>query len=93
MRGARSKKDIIPKESKNPTESTLISETEKWLRKIQDIEKPAVNTKHEREAWDNVQAYIEDAEFFRKKQDWVRAFEACIWAWAFYEAVFKFGKE
>ncbi len=76
------------------TKDKLIEETDKWLEKLK-VEIPGIDpeNKKEEEALENINAYIEDSDYFRQKEDHVRAFEACIWAWAVYEMIFKFIKE
>jgi hypothetical protein len=61
----------------------LRMETEKWLAKIK-IERPnvALIDMTKTDFLQNVDAYISDSEHFLKKSDFVRSFEAVIWAWA-----------
>ncbi len=66
------------------TEKELIKETEKWTRRLEtelDAAKP-VKKKGER-FLDNVKSYTSDSKHFFDKKDYVRAFEAVVWAWAF----------
>jgi uncharacterized protein len=66
------------------SEKSLISETQKWLRKVEAIKmKPKTDKGKEYKA--NIEAYIKDSKYFLEKKDYVRAFEAVIWAWAFLE--------
>ena len=76
------------------TREKLKEETEKWLRKLED-EIPNINPENDKEkqALENINAYVEDSSYFTEQEDYIRAFEACIWAWAVYEMVFKFMKE
>lgn len=68
------------------TESQLISETEKW-RKIAEMEFSKIKPKGKRgeEFTKNIAAYLNDTKYFSEKKDYVRAFEAVIWAWAWIE--------
>ncbi|MBI2578718.1 MAG: DUF357 domain-containing protein [Candidatus Aenigmarchaeota archaeon] len=61
----------------------LREETEKWLARIKE-KKNNVVAKDEKakEHLKNMEAYISDSEYFLKKGDLVRAFEAVVWAWA-----------
>jgi len=62
----------------------LKKETEKWFKKIKKVKLIAKNEKGE-EYKKNIMAYIEDSKHFFEKGDFIRAFEAVIWAWAFLE--------
>ena len=65
----------------------LRAETEKWLERLESI-------KIEGEEWfvENIKAYISDARHFLDNGDLIRAFEAVIWAWAWYEIGKEIGK-
>ncbi len=65
-------------------ERELIRETERWLSKIEKFEIVPKNTRG-KEFVTNIQAYISDAHYFFDGHDYVRAFEAVIWAWAWLE--------
>lgn len=66
------------------SEKSLISETRKWLKKIEALKiKP--KSEKGKEYKTNIEAYIKDSKYFLEKKDYVRAFEAVIWAWAFLE--------
>jgi len=68
------------------TESQLISETEKWLKKAEaEFKKTKPNEKRGEEFSKNIAAYLNDTKYFSEKKDYVRAFEAVIWAWAWIE--------
>ncbi|HIE41471.1 MAG TPA: DUF357 domain-containing protein [Candidatus Aenigmarchaeota archaeon] len=62
----------------------LKKETEKWLKKIENLKIIAKNDKGE-EFKNNIEAYIHDSKYFLKRGDLIRAFEAIVWAWAFFE--------
>ncbi len=68
------------------TETLLISETEKWL-KIAEAEFKNTNPADKKgtEFAKNIAAYLNDCKYFSEKKDYVRAFEAVIWAWAWIE--------
>lgn len=70
----------------------LIRETKKWLERIKlelkDIK--AVNERGE-EFLRNIEAYINDSEYFFEKGDLIRAFECVVWAWAWLEIGLKIG--
>ena len=66
------------------TKEELKKETEKWLDKIKQ-KKLIVKTEKGEEFKKNIEAYISDSKHFLENGDFVRAFEAIIWAWAFLE--------
>ena len=66
------------------TEENLKQETEKWVSKIEKIKIVAKTDKGD-EYKTNIEAYIKDSKHFSEQGDFVRAFEAVIWAWAFLE--------
>ena len=66
------------------TKEELKKETEKWLGKLEKISFSAKDEKG-KEFKKNIEAYIKDSRHFLEKGDFIRAFEAIIWAWAFLE--------
>ena len=66
------------------TEERLITETEKWLTKLEALEISALTDKG-KDFKTNIEAYISDTRHFLEQKDYVRAFEACVWAWAWCE--------
>lgn len=78
----------------NETEEKLIEETEKWKEELEKVI-PEIEPENEKEekALENIKAYINDTEHFKSEGDYIRAFEACIWAWSAYEMIFDFMKE
>jgi len=62
----------------------LKKETEKWLKKIENLELVAKSEKG-KEFRRNIEAYISDTKYFLDKGELIKAFEAIIWAWAFLE--------
>lgn len=63
---------------------SLRKETEKWLIKLENLK---IEAKSERgsEYKKNIEAYINDSKHFTENGDLIRAFEAIVWAWAFFE--------
>lgn len=73
-------------------ESILISETKKWKDRIEEeILKVSPKCSEGEEFIENIRAYIKDSDYFMVKKDFVRAFEAIIWAWAILETGRKAG--
>ena len=67
-------------------EADLISETEKWKVRLQkEIKKTAAGGEKGRGFLENITAYASDSDHFMKKKDYVRSFEAIVWAWAWLE--------
>ena len=65
------------------TEATLESETKKWLKVLEE--------RVSKEEIKNTKAYIHDSKHFLDKKDFVRAFEAVMYAYGIYEACFRMG--
>ena len=77
----------------DPTSKNLREETEKWLAKLRK-ERPLVRIsatgpleKKAKEALRNMDAYVKDTSHFLEKGDYVRAFEAIVWAWGILEVL------
>lgn len=72
------------------TENELLNQTKKWLVKLQkkrqnvSIESP---NKGLATAIKNLDAYIADAGHFIEKKDYIRSFEAVIYAWGILETL------
>ena len=65
------------------TEQELKTQTRKWLARIEsEIRGTRPLDKRGEPLLKNIRAYIKDSGYFIKKGDWVRAFEAVIWAWS-----------
>lgn len=65
-------------------EKQLKQETIRWLNKLEKLNiKPLQPEKQD--FLKNIEAYKSDARWFLDKGDFVRAFEAIIWAWAWVE--------
>ena len=74
------------------TEATLESETKKWLKVLEErVSKAKVVDKKAAEEIKNTKAYIHDSKHFLDKKDFVRAFEAVMYAYGIYEACFRMG--
>lgn len=65
-------------------EKNLRKETQKWLNKLEgkDIDPKGKNSEKFKE---NIKAYIQDSKHFLQKEELIKAFEAIIWAWSWYE--------
>lgn len=59
----------------------LKEETEKWLSRAREKRAQLKESQYLK----NIDAYISDSEYFMKKGDLIRAFEAVVWAWAWME--------
>ena len=72
------------------TQAALKKETEKWLSKLQK-ERPLVKVvspgPNVKACLKNLDAYIKDASHFLEKGDFIRAFEAVIYAWGILETL------
>ena len=70
------------------TGETLKKETEKWLSRLEK-ERSSIKIISEdkklRSVLKNVDAYISDTRHFLEKGDFIRAFEAVIYAWGILE--------
>ena len=62
----------------------LVEQTDKWLKKAKNLEIYPVDSKGDEFA-ENILAYINDTEHFIAKKDFVRSFEAIVWAWSWIE--------
>ena len=60
-------------------------EVVKWLTKLKDkIKKVKPMNGKGKEFLENIKAYVYDCEYFMKQGDLFLAWEACVWAWAYY---------
>ena len=77
------------------TARELESETKKWLEKLKKMEPELAELlkyakeKTVRAALQNMQAYIDDCQHFLDKKDFIRAFEAVIYAWGIWDTLRK----
>jgi len=72
------------------TKENLVAETKKWLKKLEKKAKKVESTgkldeKQLKDVIRNMNAYISDCKHFMKIGDWVRAYEAVIYAWGILE--------
>lgn len=73
----------------NETQKELKQETEKWLEKLENrIEERDESV----EQMENVLAYRDDTYHFLDEEDFVRAWEAVIYAWGILETLERLGK-
>ena len=73
----------------NKTQKKLKEETEKWLEKLND----RIEGKNESvDQMENVLAYREDTKHFLEEEDYIRAWEAVIYAWGILETLERLGK-
>ena len=71
------------------TQEKLKEETEKWLKKLNDrIDGKDKNV----EQMENVLAYRDDTSHFLEEEDYIRAWEAVIYAWGILETLERLGK-
>ncbi|MCK5474169.1 MAG: DUF357 domain-containing protein [Candidatus Aenigmarchaeota archaeon] len=70
----------------NETQKELLEQTDIWYGKASLVLKKtkAVGVKGE-EFLVNINAYMSDTNHFKEKEDFVRAFEAVVWVWAWLE--------
>jgi len=74
------------------TESTVEKETEKWLKVLEErLARAKILDKKVDNEIENVKAYIHDSKYFLGKKDFVRAFEAVIYAYGIYETCLRVG--
>lgn len=66
-------------------------EIEKWLNKMEKkLENVKPKNDQGKEFFENINAYVYDCRHFMENEDYVRSFEAIIWAWAWFEIGEKF---
>lgn len=64
----------------------LLKEISYWLPKAkEELEKIKKGRVKDKDFLINIEAYLQDAEYFLKKEDLIKSFEAVIWAWAWLE--------
>ena len=73
----------------NETQQKLEKETRKWLKRLEErVEKRDESV----EQMENVTAYRDDTYHFLEKEDYIRAWEAVIYAWGILETLERLGK-
>ena len=73
----------------NKTQEKLKEETEKWLKKLDER---LEGKDRDVEQMENVLAYRDDTEHFLEEEDYIRAWEAVIYAWGILETLERLGK-
>lgn len=78
------------------TQRMLLEETEKWLHRLEEEMKTfKVTGKLDKERvknmLENINAYIQDTQHFLDNNDFVRSFEAIVYAWGIYETMLSLG--
>ena len=72
----------------NETEKMLEGQTLKWLEKLEHRIKTAkLSGKEAEDPMLNVSSYISDCKHFLNKKDYIRAFEAMVYAFGIYETL------
>ena len=71
------------------TQEKLEQETNKWLEKLDD---ELEGLDRDVEQMENVLAYRDDTQHFLDENDFVRAWEAVIYAWGILETLQRLGK-
>jgi len=73
----------------NKTQKKLEKETQKWLEKLdQKLEDKDKSV----DQMENVLAYRDDTKHFLEEEDYIRAWEAIIYAWGILETLERLGK-
>ncbi len=63
-----------------------LEDIEKWTKKLEPLlDKIEVSDQKGEEMLTNMKAYIADSKHFVENDDFVRGFEAMVWAWAIFE--------
>jgi hypothetical protein len=76
------------------TQEKLEEETQKWLQKLEDRIKEKrgkIDNLESIEQMENVFAYRDDTEHFLEEEDYIRAWEAVIYAWGIFETLERLG--
>lgn len=67
-------------------EEELEKQVKKWLSKAENkYKKLRYKKKPDLDMLENIKAYLLDTKYFMEKKEWINAFEAVIWAWAWIE--------
>jgi len=68
------------------TQKELLRQTNVWYSKASEVLKKAQALGKKGEDFlENINAYMEDTKYFLETGDYIRAFEAVVWAWAWLE--------
>jgi len=70
----------------NMNDKVTKNEINKWLNKMEEkLGKVKIRKERGNEFLENINAYVHDCKYFMRNGDFVRSFEAIIWAWAWLE--------
>jgi uncharacterized protein len=77
---------------KKGIEQVLLEETEKWLHRLQEEMKTfkvtgKLDKDRVKNMLENINAYIQDTQHFLDQNDYIRSFEAIVYAWGIYETM------
>ena len=74
--------------SMNQTEKSLEAKTLKWMERLEKRRKQTqIMDKKAKDSLVNVDSYISDCKHFLSKKDFIRAFEAMVYAFGIYETL------
>ena len=74
------------------TEAEIILQTKKWLEKAkEEMQNAVIKDESKADALRNAKNYIKDCSSFIEKNDWVRAFEAVIYAYGILDTLKRLG--
>lgn len=74
----------------NETEKELEKEIDKWSEKLEEkLKNFEVEREEFKEFKKNIKAYYEDSKHFKEEGDFIRSFEALVWAWAILDTLEK----
>lgn len=74
------------------TEAELIAQTKKWLEKAKkELQNVELKDEAHADSFRNMKNYIKDCSYFMEKNDWVRAFEAVIYAYGILDTLKRLG--
>jgi hypothetical protein len=73
----------------NETEEELLEQTRKWREKLDE----RLEEKGDFEQRENVEAYRSDTDHFIEEEDYIRAWEAIVYAWGILETVERIKKK
>lgn len=78
----------------NSIKKKLKEETENWLERMENKKesvKARKETKEVKNSIKNIEAYIKDCRHFLGEEDYIRAFEAVVYAWGILETLERTG--
>jgi len=79
-------------EEKKTTDQILLEETEKWLHRLEEEMKTfkvtgKLDKDRVKNMLENINAYMQDTQHFMDQNDYIRSFEAIVYAWGIYETM------